>query len=73
MALAMLMVQKQELLTKTENENISRKQNYSKNPHIRNSLFRNRLASSLCNMKTRNFDKQAEKFLITPVKKYQFY
>ena len=28
MALAMLMVQKQELLTKIENENISGKQNY---------------------------------------------
>ena len=28
MALAMLMVQKQELLSKTENENMSRKQNY---------------------------------------------
>ena len=32
---------------------------YSKNPHIRNSLF----------SKTPNFDKQVEKFLKTPVKK----
>ena len=31
MALAMLMVQKQELLTKIENENISRKQNDQQN------------------------------------------
>ena len=57
MALAMLMVQKQELLTKIENENISRKQDYTYK-----KLALSKQAGQFL-MKTPNFDKQAESFL----------